>query len=533
MISAFCGIVRFDGQLIPTGLSESMYSQMPSPLGLLTVTKKLPTATMTAAEMSQSDEALSASSGTSLEFGDYMSASYKIRDASLTLTASWGFVSLYYLVQDGFVAFSTHPNAFFAIPDVTLTPNIDQISRVLESRALDVEKTFYNEISQVRPGSKTVILQSEIKTTDLCNFKENRAVDSRNDSELGIFYNVFREAIQKRIVSKTATTLSAGLDSSAITAITADLLGENECKLLAITSSPKYTNESFAPDGCLNDESELASQVTSSRKNIKHLILKSDGADIVASIQREVQLTGRPSFSPANFFWIEDVVNCAANEGYKRLLIGQCGNGTISWSPTMPRLLPKSRFFPNTPFNKYLKVAKYRLKNTNILRNSQLETIKMHSSMFDFWYHLSLRSGIEILDPTLDKTLIETLLAFPENAFYRDGVSRRLIRKGLKGLLPEKILSNKKRGQQSSDIVARAKRQTTQINDALDQISQSAAALKLLDIPRLREINNKIFLANLIEMSNEDFKKLDTECTVEILRGLSVGFFLLKFLSKN
>jgi len=71
---------------------------------------------------------------------------------------------------------------------------------------------------------------------------------------------------------------------------------------------------------------------------------------------------------------------------------------------------------------------------------------------------IGLAHGIVERDPTRDKRVIEFCFSLPIDQFVRGGVDRRMIRRGMDGILPDKIrLNNSKRGLQSADWIQRLK----------------------------------------------------------------------------
>ena len=72
---------------------------------------------------------------------------------------------------------------------------------------------------------------------------------------------------------------------------------------------------------------------------------------------------------------------------------------------------------------------------------------------------LSLATGVIPRDPTRDKRMIELVLSLPPEQFTHDGQERRLVRRYLRGYIPEKILTEEfhkgRQGVGSGELLAR------------------------------------------------------------------------------
>ena len=100
--------------------------------------------------------------------------------------------------------------------------------------------------------------------------------------------------------------------------------------------------------------------------------------------------------------------------------------------------------------------------------------------------------GIDMRSPTADVRLAEFCLALPEDQFWRDGESRRLVRRAMAGRLPTEVLENNRRGMQAADWFERLLAARAQVAAELARIERSEAAQSVLDLPRLRELYDRL-----------------------------------------
>jgi len=100
--------------------------------------------------------------------------------------------------------------------------------------------------------------------------------------------------------------------------------------------------------------------------------------------------------------------------------------------------------------------------------------------------------GVDMRSPTADVRLAEFCLALPEDQFWRDGESRRLIRRAMAGRLPPAVLDNNQRGMQAADWFERLVAARAQVAAELARLERSETAQRVLDLPRLRALYDRL-----------------------------------------
>jgi asparagine synthase (glutamine-hydrolysing) len=96
--------------------------------------------------------------------------------------------------------------------------------------------------------------------------------------------------------------------------------------------------------------------------------------------------------------------------------------------------------------------------------------------------------GVEMRDPTADRRIIEFCLALPDEQYFRGGHDRLLVRRGMRGIVPELVLSNVRRGMQGADWYERLSLARTAILNEIELLERSAAAREYLDVPKMRRL---------------------------------------------
>ncbi len=101
---------------------------------------------------------------------------------------------------------------------------------------------------------------------------------------------------------------------------------------------------------------------------------------------------------------------------------------------------------------------------------------------------LRLGSGMDLPDPTADARLIQFCLGLSSDQFLRHGESRSLIRRAMKGRLPDKVRFRTLHGSQGVDLALRMEPLREEAGELLGQIGKSARARRYLDLPRLERL---------------------------------------------
>jgi len=131
---------------------------------------------------------------------------------------------------------------------------------------------------------------------------------------------------------------------------------------------------------------------------------------------------------------------------------------------------------------------------------------------------LDLKYNVLIVDPTEDVDVIEFCLNLPENQFVRNGVERRLIKRAMKGYIPDKILNTNIRGKQSADWVQRIQPYWPVIKEELLSIGDFQLEKKYLD--------RNIIQKNLNMLEEFDFIRGDNPHMRILFRTLIFSRFL-------
>jgi asparagine synthase (glutamine-hydrolysing) len=122
---------------------------------------------------------------------------------------------------------------------------------------------------------------------------------------------------------------------------------------------------------------------------------------------------------------------------------------------------------------------------------------------------LSLANNIAVRDPTMDKRLIEFSFSLPEDQWIRNGASRFLLRRAMRGLLPDKVrLEESVSGLQSADWLQRLQKRWSEVYAEMAAIGEIAAERRYLDVARIQAELKKYAVLNEETVGNLGLRML-------------------------
>lgn len=392
-----------------------------------------------------------------------------------------------------------------------------------------------------------------------------------------IFYKAV--ASKLRTNGEIAIKLSGGLDSSSVAAFAAPILKSQNKKLRAFTSVPMKGYQNNIKTNRIVDESKLVEELKDMYENIDINFCRSEGRDSLQDMEYFTEVFEHPYKTYQNCFWGDEISKRAQNEGCKVVLTGQFGNFTISYGNyfTHMKTLIKDRKiikfikeirqcskFHNISIaftckhvikaiflNKIKEKIKYTSKenafinrpvNRNLVEKydiyKRFENLGfiVHTGKTDHMYYerrfivnpamlaqigeietkLSLKNGIIQRDPTKDKRVVEFCFSLPTEQFVRGGIERYLIRRNVRGLIPESIRTNySSKGLQSADWRQRLEKKRCILYKKLKSVINDKEYIKYLNIDYLKE------QFNLLEL--DDFNKVDL---MSVLMAINLKMFL-------
>lgn len=322
--------------------------------------------------------------------------------------------------------------------------------------------------------------------------------DVRKESEmLEEFLSIYKQAVERRIPAKgrVASHLSGGLDSGTVSWLAAESL-KLEGRPLESYTGTEFFDTSDILNGRGNEE-RYAKITSAATGHIQQKSFSCPNVSLLDSIREAIESSLNVGHGIGNLFWLQEISSYAKSREIDTLLVGQVGNASVTWAGvsmkravrlksldyhTWLRSMSRKRkpvdeldIFPGSHFNMRLKkwfqpewLHQFTLEELLLENDDPIDSYRpdwVHpkrmqlfrfkcSGIGRFWEQFSQTYGFDHLDPTADQDLVEFCLRLPEGYYARNS-GRNLVRKAFKGKIPDEVLYNKLKGNQSSDWMLR------------------------------------------------------------------------------
>jgi asparagine synthase (glutamine-hydrolysing) len=399
------------------------------------------------------------------------------------------------------------------------------------------------------------------------------AIRDRREAVEG-FLELFDQAVACRLRrddgGKVASTLSAGLDSGAISVTAASQLAQKGERLQAFTAVPSGDVTALAGDR-LGNEWPLAAAAARGQGQMDHHAVTAEALSPLQGFRQALAIHGEPLHAAGNKDWLICLNRAAVAQGCTVLLIGQSGNGGISWQGRLscqpgsvlwrhygPGVWLREQIRPlvppgllrdwqqwrvaGHPFPPQFRLGEGSALNPDLLKRLDLErhwrsdsaNLPPRTAIAErFRFLLPGRiqvgalhaeagraAGLEVRDPSADARVLSYTWSLPDRVFIdsETGKRRWLLREAMAGRLCEAVRTNEIRGLQGADQLLRLRKESQDVETALELLARSPLAQNILDVPMLTDS------WRLIERQ-EDAKTAGLTAN-SWSRGMMVGLFL-------
>ena len=524
--------------------------------------------------------------------GDFAFALWDSRRQELMLARDFiGQRPLHYHRGDGFFAFASMPKGLHALPEVPYAPDEQMAAEFLALLPQWGARTFFKGIEAVEAGHVVKVTRERLETRRYWNpLPPPRRGKPGHDYIEGLRHHL-DEAVRVRLRGAgpaVASHLSAGLDSSAVTATAARLMAPDGGNVVAFTSVPREGYDGPAPENRLGDEGPLAAETAAFHPNIEHIVIHGDRRSPLADLDRYFLLFDRPQLNLCNMVWASAINDAAKARKLTVLLTGQMGNMTISYNGAerlaellrAGRLLSLAReggklaasgamtgksvigqslgaYFPaglwkwlaqrrnrDMDIREYSAISPERLDSLGLDRLARERDLdpsyRPRKNGFDTrlwvmrrvdpgpWNKGTLAGwGIDQRDPTADRRLAEYCLSVPMEQYLGNGRVRSLGKRALADRLPAVVLDSRRKGYQAVDWHEGLSAARADADEELTRLTGCGPAADALDLARMRR------LAAHWPDSGWERQSVINAYRLALLRGISVGHFLRKASGSN
>lgn len=527
-------------------------------------------------------------------FGDFAFAVWDERERRMALARDYpGMRPLFYHQGRGWMGFASMAKGLHALPDVPRAADPDTLRTQLLFAPMKGPGSFFAGINRVEPGGVTVMeadgrIRSRIWYSPPAH-KLPELGDPRGYVEQ--MRQCFDRAVADRLRtdSRVASTLSGGLDSSAVTATAALQLGESGRRLTAYTHVPLSGVPLEASNSRICDEGPLAKLVASRYPAIDHVLVDAPERQIGDDLDQTFYYAESPVRNLCNSVWITEIARLAGLQGHSTLLVGTWGNKTISESALegLPALLYSGRllawardagalrasgamslkgltFWNLRPLMTNTQEHRLRTalgmathgpqadtalsdardaceqglaqldRDDPVIRRLPRDRIRFVQELMRQQEGSTLvrkgllaRYGVDHRDPTADRRLLDLCFALPDSLFHREGQPRWLYDQVFADRVPENIRLERRKGLAGADWAERLRRAHPVIQDEIHRAASCAGAASLLDLEEMRALIDELpATAEALNAAAKTYR-------LKLLRGVSVAHFLRRVSGGN
>ena len=408
------------------------------------------------------------------------------------------------------------------------------------------EASFFAGVRRILPGHALVVERGAAR--DVCfwrpdttplNIGYDEAVE-RASAELD------RAVLPGLAGPVAANQLSGGLDSSMIMVSAARQRRAGQ-RLVAITGFAEDPDGLLRPT--YDDEANVAAVTAAGFAGVEHVLAGARAEGPLDALDRWLPTLERPLLNACNLGWIDATYAAAHDAGAETLLHGLMGNFTLSYEglssiPVKARsghLLAAWRearaygrysgarwsgsavmaFGWALPPSIFLRLAALRgaparrVGELTFLRPDTPTYVAMQAfarhHRFDLTFRLPSgdrantiirelqwadpglfnlsaidRFGIDLIDATAGRRLVEYCLRLPSDHYFRDGQPRQLARAMLRDKVPSRVTDEKRRGQQGINWRRGAEQSRDALIGEVDLAKLDRVAPGLFDLPAIR-----------------------------------------------
>lgn len=429
----------------------------------------------------------------------------------------------------------------------------------------DGRRTCYTSLQRLPPAHALTLQHGNVSTWRYWRLEDAPDIRLRSRAEYAEALGTHLDravASRLRAGEPVALALSAGLDSTAVAALAARHLHARGERMLALTAIPAYPYRDPAGNR-FGNEFALAARVAAAA-DIDHIGVDARGITPLDGLVFMLEAHGEPTQAVSNYHWVRALHETARDHGARVVLTGQYGNMTASW-PGLPTVasvfaLGLGGWWPRAA-REAAAVMRYRsMTLSRCIRQALSAPSPIHPRFADrmglaaaarAWARESMLGsgrqrlraerqwliapgaditgarraelaaaiGVEARDPMRDVRLMEFVHGMPPD-ILRLPMPRAPIRDAMRGLLPDDVRLQTRRGLQAADLIARVRATVPLVQDQLAALERHPLALEYLDLPRMRQVLDRVQRA-------DDERTRRAAATV-LLRGIGVGVFLLQ-----
>jgi asparagine synthase (glutamine-hydrolysing) len=234
----------------------------------------------------------------------------------------------------GFFALASMPKGLLALPGVFRGFDERRVADAMALNHPDWQASYFTGNERLALGHMLLVTPEKFETRAYWHPSDTKPVRYKRDEEyVEALREIFDDAVAVRLRSPRGigSELSAGLDSSSVTATAALQLAREGKRLTAFTSVPRPDFRGKGFPGRIIDEGPGAGDVAGMYANVDHVKLDNTGADMLDVMRRWTDALDEPVQNMINLIWEDDILRQARDRGIGVMLQGVFGNATFSF----------------------------------------------------------------------------------------------------------------------------------------------------------------------------------------------------------
>jgi len=246
----------------------------------------------------------------------------------------FGARTLHYHANSSRIVIASGPKCIHALGDLPRELDQQKIADALSQLYHDGERTFFKGVKRIPPAGLITVSGGALNVQKYYELRENiRPVHYKSDAQ---YVEAARELFETSVRASIRTSgpvgafLSGGLDSSAMSAVAAQILREKGKKLITYTSIPEEGWDQRVVKGFYGDESPFVRDIAEHIPSLEANFV--DGAGLGHYHKQEELLLAleMPVRNALNLQWTHAILEQAKSRGISVMLQGAFGNATLS-----------------------------------------------------------------------------------------------------------------------------------------------------------------------------------------------------------
>ncbi len=387
-----------------------------------------------------------------------------------------GVKPLFYAQRGEALVFGSELKSLLACP--LIEPVVDG-EGLAEVFALGPARTpgygVFRGVRELKPGHYLIHAREGTREKPYWTLESFIHTDSLEETVIRI-RELFTDAVKRQLVSDVpvCTLLSGGLDSSAISAVTAQVFAQ-EGKGTLNTYSVDYegNDKSFSPNSFEPDSDAPWARRVADYLNTRHHSVLIDNAELFESLKVAMvarDLPGMADIDGSLYLLCREI-----KKGATVALSGECADEVFGGYPWFHReeavyanTFPWSRFVRerarllSSDLVSWIQPEKYVLERyhealsevprlrgedpheTRIRGLFYLNLTRWMPTLLDRKDRMSMAAGLEVRVPFCDHRLVEYVWNVPWSFKTVDGQAKGILRRALRGILPDDVLDRRK-----------------------------------------------------------------------------------------